>query len=124
MTSNYNDILNRYKKPSFNYDREKSREFADLKQLVDQYGLLNGGKPVEYNVLALFINDSGHFGENPNIIINDYIVNFPSHLTSQVKEMISDPELVEMVNNGKLGFTIYEYKNKFGKHYSINWVCL
>ena len=101
----------------FVFDEEAHREFTDLEELVSINGL---GET--YVVHAMFINKKSKFGDSPNITLENVIVNFPSHLTDTVNEMMADDELVDFVNDRMLGFEIYEYTNKYGKAYSVRWV--
>jgi|SRR5699024_4542602 len=111
-------ILNKYNQgKQFEYDKDVKREFADLKELAGFFQLSE-----VYPVRALFINTKGRFGDAPVVYTDKYMVNAPSHMVDTVREMMSDDELVELVNAGKVGFKIYEYKNKYGLNYGLEWV--
>lgn len=110
-------ILNKFNKGKlFEYDKDEKRIFINFKELKAQY-------PKEvYPIRALFINKESKFGDAPVIVIDGLMVNAPSHLTPTVKEMIQDNDLVDLVNQGKVGFSLYEYDNEYGKALSCNWV--
>lgn len=111
-------ILNKYNnKPKFEYDNKKEREYINLRGLVD-----NNGINQVYDVHALFINTKSRFGDAPIIVTNDYMVNAPHHLLETVKEMIYDSEVVQLVNDRKVGFKIYAYQGRNGNGYSVEWV--
>lgn len=102
----------------FVYDREKSRPYTTLESLYK----LNGKDKV-YKVLGLYVNE-GKFGEQGSAVLEDVQVNLPKHLVPVIKEIRSDEQLVSDINDGKVGFKIYEYISKRYnvKSYSIRWV--
>lgn len=102
----------------FTYDKEKSREYTNLKDLFSK-----NGKDTVYKVLGLYINDS-KFGEQGSAVLDDVQVNLPKHLTPVIKEIRGNEKLVEDINDGKVGFEIYQYipRNYDKKAYSIRWV--
>lgn len=83
----------------------------------------NGEKQV-YNVKAIYINHKSQYGDAPVIVTDSCMVNAPQHLNETVNEMLQDSEVIEAVNNGLLGFTIYPYSTTKAKgtYYSIKWV--
>lgn len=102
--------------PRFNFDNNKVREFTNLQQLDEHF-------PQQTFVIhAMFINKKSRYGDSPVLILNDHSVNLPHHTTETVKAMIQDVELVEAVNQRRIGFTIYTYQGAHGIGYSINWV--
>lgn len=102
----------------FTYDKEKSREYTNLKDLFSK-----NGKDTVYKVLGLYINDS-KFGEQGSAVLDDVQVNLPKHLTPVIKEIRGNEKLVEDINDGLVGFEIYQYipRNYDKKAYSIRWV--
>lgn len=112
------DILNKYnRKPMFIYDNEKEREYINLQTLFTTFG-----KDKVYTVHALFINTKSRFGEAPLIVTEDYMVNAPKHLLDTVKAMMDDKDVVNLINERKVGFKIYSYHGRNGKGYSVEWV--
>lgn len=115
---NMMDILNKYnRKPMFIYDNEKEREYINLQTLFTTFG-----KDKVYTVHALFINTKSRFGEAPLIVTEDYMVNAPKHLLDTVKAMMDDKDVVNLINERKVGFKIYSYQGRNGKGYSVEWV--
>lgn len=115
---NMMDILNKYnRKPMFIYDNEKEREYINLQTLFTTFG-----KDKVYTVHALFINTKSRFGEAPLIVTEDYMVNAPRHLLDTVKAMMDDKDVVNLINERKVGFKIYSYHGRNGKGYSVEWV--
>lgn len=107
------------KKRLFDVTISEDATYVDLKSLFDK----NGVDKI-YPVQAIYINTKGKFDDAPVIVMDsETLVNCPAHLTEQVKEMLSDDELVKAVNNGEVGFKIYNYvDSKFNKScYSIEW---
>lgn len=102
----------------FTYDKEKKREYTNLKDLFSK-----NGKDTVYEVLGLYINDS-KFGEQGSAVLDDVQVNLPKHLTPVIKEIRGNEKLVEDINDGLVGFEIYQYipRNYDKKAYSIRWV--
>ena len=102
----------------FTYDKEKKREYVKLEDLFKEYG-----KDKQYKVLGLYINES-KFGEQGSAVLDDVQVNLPKHLVPVIKEICSNEKLVEDINEGKVGFEIYEYMptNYNITAYAIRWV--
>ena len=114
------NILDKYnKRPLFEYDKTKEREFAKLQDLFAHFG-----KDKVHIVHALFINTKSRFGESPTIVTSDFMVNAPKHLLETVKQMMCDSEVVKLINSRKVGFKIYSYRGKNGMGYSVEWVLL
>lgn len=113
--------ISKFNKEVVRFDFEPSDDFTfrNLQELFKE----NGEKKV-YKVLGMFINTKSRYGENPIIVGENYYISLPNHLVDVVKEIRSDSELVGDINNGKVGFTIYEYiQPKYNrKCYSINWL--
>ena len=104
-------------KANFTYKTPDGLGYANLGELFKA----NGGQKV-YTVHALYINTKGKYGDQPIVVTDEAQVNLPEHLLDVVKEMRADEEAVNLINDGKIGFTIYEYNNSFGNNYAVNWV--
>lgn len=98
-----------------------SEDFQYLK-LEDLY--LLEGKDKVYKVNGLYINETSLFGKSPLGVLDDCFVNLPKHLIEVIEMMLQDDEVIQAINEGKVGFKIYEYTNrKYNKKcYSIEWV--
>ena len=99
----------------FNY---KMPENAPYKGLAD----FDDGQPVR--VLGLYINHKSKYGEAPVAMTQGVYVNLPKHLTDTVKDMLHDQEVIDAINDGKVGFTVYSYDNNGKTCYSVNWLDL
>lgn len=111
-------ILKFNKKSPFLEVNTEGFEYKKLEDLI----VKNGAKH-SYKVRALYVNDS-KFGKSPLATIDDCFVNLPNHLVEDVEQIISDDEIVEQINLGKVGFKIYEYTSKkYNKvAYGIEWI--
>lgn len=101
----------------FDFEIPKDFNYASLHDLYN-----NNGKDFVYDIRAMYINKKSKFGESPVIATSNELVNFPKHLTDTVKEMLTDSEVIEAINNHVFGFTIYTYMSGENVYYSINWV--
>lgn len=104
--TNLNNILKKYSNggaPQYDYDNEQERDFIKLAELPQDK---------KYTIEALFINTKGKFGDQGVIVIENYFVNLPNHLTEMIEEMRSDNEVTEAINNRELAFEIYEFTSK------------
>lgn len=90
--------------------------------LCDMYN--NNGEDHIYIVRMLYINKKSRYGDEGVVVIDDGIVNLPNHLAETIKEIMSDEEAVDAINEGKLGFQIYTYipRNREETCFSIEWV--
>jgi len=113
--TNIKDIIARHQKvaPSFNFE-EKEREFKKLKELYN----MNSKK--KWEIVAIFINTKGKFGDQGVFVTDDYNVNLPQHLLEMCEELRQDEDVVELINQRKIGFDIYEYEGKNGNGFSVN----
>lgn len=115
----YNKITDLNKNAiTFNFKPERKFEYRTLAELYN-----TNGEDKVYQVNALYLNDS-LYGIQGLVVTNDEYVNLPSHLNDTVREIRGSDSLVEDINNGLVGFKIYEYKNKkYNKlAYSVEWV--
>lgn len=107
------------------YNHSKKFEFEIPKDFVymslhDLYN--NNGSDFVYDIRAIYINKKSKFGESPVVATSNELVNLPKHLTDTVKEMLTDSEVIDAINNHVFGFTIYTYMNGENVYYSVNWV--
>lgn len=96
-----------------------------FKKLSD---LFNEAEGRAIKIDGLYINTKGRFDAHPVAICADdcLLVDLPSHLTEEVKEVLQDPEDIEAIKEGRVGFTIDNYVDKkYGKNcFGVNWVDL
>lgn len=91
-------------------------EYCKLSELFE-------GEDVVHNVRGMYLH-KGKMGVAPVFIVPDKkkLVNIPAHLTDTVKEILSDPESIEQINAGVVGFRIYKYESHGKECYGVNFV--
>lgn len=112
----------KYNKTSFGID---TKEFTYTK-LADIYNdKERGGATVIHVINAIYIHNT-QLGESAVIVDadNKQIVNLPQHLVTACHAILADPEAVEAIKHGKVGYTIYEYTARGRQCYSIRFVDL
>ena len=65
-----------------------------------------------YPLLGFYINVKGKFGDHPVFISDGILVDVPPHMTEDTKEMLKDPEMLEAIRAGRIGFHVYQYTSK------------
>lgn len=100
----------------FHFEIPKGFEYVDFATMARKYGIDN-----PFKVNAIYINIKGKYGDQPVIATDNELVNAPHHLTDNAREIMSDGESVAMINDGVVGFYLYEYENKYGTQYSLEW---
>lgn len=113
-------FASRHNKTSFGIDT-KDFPFVKLSTLYNDKK--NGGDDVVRPVNGLWVHKS-QLGDSPVIIDaeNKQLVNLPSHLSEEVREILACEDDVQAIKDGKVGYTIYEYDSHGKKCYSIHWV--
>lgn len=104
---------------SFNFETPAHFTYQKPVDLAQEKGLDH-----VYKVNAIYINRKGKYGDEPVIITDECIVNAPSHLVDTVKNILTDENSVKLINDGKVGFKLYEYENKKGVQHGLTWVDL
>lgn len=87
----------------------------------------NGGNDVVHPINGIFVHASKNgLGDSPVIIDAEAkkLVNLPSHMVETAREILADSEAVEVIKNGKVGYTIYEYESHGKKCYNVSFVDL
>lgn len=94
------------------------------KSLVDLFN--ESGEDKVYPVQAVYINTKSKFGDSPVVATDGCFVNFPKHMLESAQEILSDPEAIADINNGKVGFKIYTYHDtKYNRNcFGVEWVDL
>lgn len=79
-----------------------------------------------HSLLGIYINTKGKFGDHPVAICDGYKVDFPDYMTEDVREMLKDPEDIDLIKSGKVGFKLEEFTDKKYKKlcYGVKWVDL
>ena len=125
------------------YNREKlftidtsEFEYFNLEDLYDMAQELadeaaNSGQVLDietipFTVYGVYINTRGNYDPAPVLALEDRYVNLPAHMTKTCEEMLSDPEAVKAINEGKVGITVYKYvQRRYNREcYSVRWVDL
>lgn len=114
-------IANRFNSSSvkFNYEIPETHNFVKPSELVTAHGLEQA-----YTVRSMYVNTKGKYGDEPVIICDECLLNAPQHTLDAVREILQDSDAIDAINNGKLGFKFYQYKNKYGEQYSLTWIDL
>lgn len=107
----------RFNKTSFGIDTTDFK-YVKLSDLFAQ----DGGDTI-HPVNGLFVHKSA-LGDAPVCIdgANHLLVNFPSHTTEVVREILADSDAIQAIKDGKVGYTIYEYDSHGKKCYGVNFV--
>lgn len=102
---------------SFNID---TRDFKYVK--MSELYAERGADATNY-VDGMFIHTS-KLGTQPVFIdtANKILVNAPSYLVDTVREILNDPEAVNDIKTGKVGYKIREYDSHGKKCYAVEWV--
>lgn len=119
-------IANKYNKGGTSFTA-KPAEGTGYCKLRDLAGAQGWTPETVYTISALYLNDKGKFGTEAVAYITapfTALVNLPAHLVDTVSEIRRDAEAVKAINEGHLGFTVYEYTGNNGNGYSINFVDL
>ena len=103
----------------FEFEMEGTPVFKKLSELYSE-----NVKGFVFPVRSVYINKKSKFGDSPVIVSDKFSVNLPSRLLHNVEELLTDDEFYDMVNNGRVGFTVNEFENHTynSKGYSIDWI--
>ena len=103
----------------FTFEMKGEPVFKKLSELYKEKG-----KDFVFPVRSIYINRKSIYGDSPVIISDKFSVGLSTHLLSTVQDLLSQDEFYDMVNGGKVGFTVYEFESPTYKTngYSINWV--
>lgn len=113
----------RYNKGARGFNIEtKNFEFATLGELF----AIDADKV--YKVDGLYINKKGRYDPHPVAIVSDLerLVDFPSHMTGTVDDVLKDAESIDLIKKGHVGFKIRQYRDEqYCKMcYTVEWVDL
>lgn len=114
-------LMDKYNKGGVTFDIDITGfTYASLEDL---YNIDNGN--TIFGIDGLYINKKSSFGNHPVAIIacDNMLVDFPSYMTDDIIEMLKDPEVVEAIKAGKVGFTVQSYVQKQYKKtcYGVHW---
>ena len=97
-------------------------QFIKLKDVLSQFGK----NPIKVD--GLYINNKSDYGPHPVAINKDHglLIDFPSHMTDVVNEILKDAESISLIKKGCVGLRAQKYTSKkFNKVcYGVEWVDL
>ena len=109
-----------------NYNKFSRKFNAEISNLsfVKLEDLYKEAPTKEYVLTGLFINKKSKFGDRPYVATPDFLVDLPNGMLNTIKEMISEPMVVEAINNGQCGFKVVTYhSNRYNKEcYTVEFV--
>ena len=114
-------LMDKYNKGGVVFDVDiKGFTFTSLEELYKR----DNGMTI-FGIDGLYINKKSAFGEHPVAIVavEQLLVDLPSHMTEDVKLILQDPEVIEAIKAGKVGFSVETYEQKQFKKvcYGIKW---
>lgn len=89
----------------------KKTDGFSFKKIKDLYE--EGVKHVQ--VFGFFFTKSENYGLQPNAILNDCILNLPTHQKDNISEMLKDEECVKAIDNGECTLCFRKYHSKYNK---------
>lgn len=101
-------IFDKYNHSTVTFDIDlKDRTWQHLEDLYnEQEGNI-------FRIDGLMINTKSKFGARPFVAYDKiYCANLSQRRLEDIKEMLSDQEIVQMIKDGKVGFTVYAYMPK------------
>ena len=106
-------------KAQFDYQAPENVPFKKPSELVAENGIEH-----VFTMKACYINKKGLYGNEPVLITENEFVNAPSHMAETISQVLKDDNAIKLVNLNKVGFRFYEYENKYGQQFGIEWVDL
>lgn len=113
-------ISNFNKSTTANLFKHQPAPGAPYVKLADLYK--QNGPDKIYELCGFYVNSIGQYGPQAVAFTHGVYINLPEHMLQDVQEIMNTPEVVSQINDGKAGFTIYEYESKRGrKGYSVTF---
>lgn len=114
-------LMDKYNKGGVKFDVDITGfSFVTLESLFAR----DNGNTI-FGIDGLYINKKSSFGDHPVAIVacESILVDLPSFMTDDVKEMLQDSEVIEAIRAGKVGFSVQQYEQKKFKKtcYGIKW---
>ena len=106
-------------KVQFTHEPSDNTPFAKPSELIALNGI-----DTTYTLKGCYINKKGLYGAEPVLITDTHFVNAPSHLIEVIQTVLKDENSIKLVNLNKVGFKFYEYENKYGQQFGVEWVDL
>lgn len=83
--------------------------YKKIGDVVNDNGMEN-----TYTVAALFINTKGRYDDHPVAVLPqiEALVDLPSHMTEEVRQILADPDDCSAIEAGKVGIKFEKYTSK------------
>lgn len=65
-----------------------------------------------YTLTGLFINTKSKYGPRPYVSTDKYLVDLPQHRLQDIESMLTLPDIIQQVRDGKAGIMIRPYISK------------
>ena len=95
--------------------------YKSLQELYEEFG----GDEV-FPIQGFYINHKSDYGDAPVAIGLKYLINFPQYTLEEVLDIMKNPEDIEDIKAGKVGFKIEPYEKQLKKStktcYAPRWV--
>lgn len=97
-------------------------ETAPYLKLKDLRQANDGDLDKIYTVRALYLNNKSKYGMQCVAALDEVLVNLPAHKVDDVRAILSEPDAVEQINDGRCGFKIRAYVDGNGvDRFTIDW---
>lgn len=107
----YNKTGNKFK-----VSISEDSQFISLTKLYSDYG------NKVHKMKMFYINKKSRYGEHAVVYTDDYLVDIPQHMTEIFKQIYNDDEIIDDINNGRVGFSVVPYTKNHKQCYSIEFV--
>lgn len=91
--------------PKFTYNSDNN-EFIGITDFLKDHD-----KSITYQVKGMFTY-TGEYGETGVIIIDGYNIRVPKYMCEKIKEIRSNPDMVQAINEGFCGMKFRDYEDK------------
>ena len=99
-------FANKHNKGSkFNFDTS-NLPYMERRLAFEQYG------DNAVKVTAIYINKKSKFGDAPVVATETELINLPTYMLDECKEIIADQDDVDAINAGKVGIVFEEFEDK------------
>ena len=85
----------------------KNFVFKKIKDLYEETNVVQ--------VFGFFFVKSKNYGLQPVAILEDCLLNLPTHKRDVISELLKNPIAVNAIKNGECGLKFREYKSKYNK---------
>ena len=97
----------------------KKTDGFSFKKIKDLYS--EGVRTVK--VYGFFFTKSENFGLQPNAILNDCLLNLPTHLRDTISKMLASDDCVNAIRRGECSIKFREYMSKYNKMcYAVDFI--